>query len=169
MNLQELYIKILETNTLNFIIMVLILGLIYKKCKLALMFDDMQNNISDKVRKSQLAVQKAIEEYKTARKNSRNKDSIKENITKEANETIEKLKLKNKESLEQKKEELEEQYEKNKVFYIENKVQKTADEIKDVVLELSKEIIEEKMNPETQRKVILDCLKELDNIEEVRL
>lgn len=79
-----LYQKILESNLLNFIIMVSILVVIFKKAKLGAIFDKMAADIQNSVMTSAEAAQAALKEYKEAKRSTKNTEAEKEEILSKA-------------------------------------------------------------------------------------
>ena len=64
----SLFEQILQTNLINFIIVISTLGLIYKKAKLGSLIEKMAQDVKDKVEKSSLDTKSAIDEYKNTKK-----------------------------------------------------------------------------------------------------
>jgi len=79
-----LYQKILESNLVNFIIMVSILTLIFKKAKLGSIFDKMADDIRTSVMTSADAAQAALKEYKEAKRSTKNTEKEKEEVLNKA-------------------------------------------------------------------------------------
>ena len=79
-----LYQKILESNLINFIIMVSVLVFIFKKAKLGVFFDKMADEIRNSVMSSADAAQAALKEYKEAKRSTRNTESEKAEILNKA-------------------------------------------------------------------------------------
>ena len=165
MNMQNLYITVLESNIINFLIMTGVLVLIFKKFKLGRIIDNFANDIQNTVITSSEAVKEAVDDYKQTRKKSRDIGQKKEEIIKNAQNAALKLKEKNKAEIEKKKRELEENGEKLKGVFYERKVHKTADEIQLAVYNLACDTVKDILNDEIQNKTIIDALDELDKIE----
>ena len=165
MNMQNLYITVLESNIINFLIMTGVLVLIFKKFKLGRIIDNFANDIQNTVITSSEAVKEAVDDYKLTRKKSRDIGQKKEEIIKNAQNAALKLKEKNKAEIEKKERELEENGEKLKGVFYERKVHKTANEIQLAVYNLACDTVKDILNDEIQNKTIIDALDELDKIE----
>lgn len=167
MNLQEIYLKILESNIINFIIMISILTLIFKKFKLGRIIDNFANEIQSTVTTSFDAVQNALGEYKAARKEQREIPAKKEEILNNARSMAEKLAEKNKEEILKKETELDKSYEKTQTAIYQRGVQKTANDIQGAVLLLATDTIQNIMTNEIRAKSIFMALDEFDKLEGV--
>lgn len=167
MSLQEIYIKILESNIINFIIMVSILTFIFKKFKLGTIIDNFANDIQSKVTTSFDAVQNALKEYKEKRKEQREIPNKKEKIINDAKLMAKKLEDKNKEDILKKEIELDKSYEKVQNSLHRRSVEKTAQDIQAAVLNLTKDTIKNMMTEEMQVKSIFMALDEFDKLEGV--
>ena len=167
MNLQEIYLKILESNIINFIIMVSILTFIFKKFELGKIIDNFANDIQNKVTTSFDAVQNALKEYKEKRKEQREIPNKKEKIINEAKLIAKKLEDKNKEDIIQKEIELDKSFEKAQNALYRRSVEKTTQDIQTAVLYLAKDTIKNMMTEEMQVKSIYLALDEFDKMEGV--
>ncbi len=162
---QSLYITILNSNLINFILMISILVWIFKHFKLGKLIDNMAYDIKNNVTTSAEAVKKALNEYKKTKKDSKSVDIKKEEIINEAKAIISKLDEKNKLEIEEKKNIIELNGEKLKSSYLEQTKEKTAKDINDAVYLLSLETVVDMMNDELQIKIINEALDELDKTE----
>lgn len=163
---QELYLYILNSNIINFIIMISILVVIFKKANLGKMIDSIENDIKKNVATSTEAVQNALDEYEKAKKEAGSLKDKKEEIIKSANETAEELNRLNKEYIEEKQKELENNLQKAKENNYERKMQKTTLEVQEMIYNLSLVALKETNNDELQKKLVLNSLDEFDRIDE---
>ena len=134
---QEIYEYILHSNLINFLIMVYLLALIFKKFKLGNILDKISYEIIHNVETSANAVQKALSEYKEAKRESRTVNQKTDKIISDAKEKIEKFKEKNAVEIKEKEELLEKNVEKQEVAYLDRRIQKTTNEIKCAISKLS--------------------------------
>lgn len=162
---QEIYLKILESNLINFIIMISILTWIFKKFNLGKIIDNITYDIKNNVTSSAEAVKNALDEYKKTKKDSKNIDTKKEEILNDAKNIIQKLNEKTVGEISKKEEELDKNAEKLKNTALDKKIQKTTDEIKEAVYQLSIDTIHSILNDDIQKKIISNSLDELDKIE----
>ena len=169
-----LYQKILESNLVNFIIMVSILVLIFKKAKLGAIFDKMASDIQNSVMSSADAAQAALKEYKEAKRSTKNTAVEKEEILNKAKNTAENMENTAASILQKEEAALDEKC----GVQIENSVQKarenTAGEIYETVTRLAEAEIKNRiLNPENrdeiQSKIIDKCIKELDTLNDAAL
>lgn len=163
---QELYLYILNSNIINFIIMISILVVIFKKANLGKMIDSIENDIKKNVATSTEAVQNALDEYEKAKKEAGSLKDKKEEIIKSANETAEELNRLNKEYIEEKQKELENNLQKAKENNYERKMQKTTLEVQEMIYNLSLVALKETNNDELQKKLVLNSLDEFDSTDE---
>ena len=166
---QEFYEYILHSNLINFLIMVYLLVLIFKKCKLGNAIDKISYEIINNVETSANAVQKALAEYKEAKRESRTVNQKTDKIISEAKEKIEKFEEKNANEIKEKEELLEKNVKKTERAYLDRRIQKTTAEIKCAISKLSVETIKDMLNEEMHKKIIVDAMDELDNIGEVEI
>ena len=97
----SLFEQILNTNIINFIIMISLLALIFKKANLASVIEKMASDIKSKVEKSSFDTKNAIDEYKRIKKEVKNTPKLKEEIHQNAIKTSDEIKQKiNKKTLE---------------------------------------------------------------------
>ena len=168
MHNESLFLTILETNIINFLIMISILVWIFKKFNLGALIDNLAYDIKNNVITSAEAVQNALNEYKKTRKESREIPLKKQEIIENANLQAKKMDEKNLEEIKEKEKKLEENSSKMKESYSEKIILKTAKNINDAVYELSKRSIINMLNYDIQNKITKDCLDELDKMNEVK-
>lgn len=169
MHEMTLYAKILESNLINFIIMVSVLVAIFKKFKLGTIFDKMADDIRTSVMTSSEAAQAALKEYKEAKRNTKNLENTKNEIIKRADDTAQNARNAAGDALIKEKEALEIQFE-NKIKADTLKTKKRASkEFLNAVVELSREEIQNCLNSsagaEIQVKLLDRCIENLDDID----
>ena len=162
---QELYSYILHSNIINFIIMVSILVIVFKKANLGKIIDKMSEDITKNVVSSAEAVQNALSEYKKTKKEARTLDNRKEEIIKNADEIAKNLTITNEEYIKNKQNELENNSNKLKEAYYDRRIQKTVREIQEIVHDLSLDAVKNLQTPEIHKQLILNSLDEFDKIE----
>jgi len=165
---QEIFELILNSNIINFTIMVSVLVWIYKHFQLNKIFDSITDDIKNNVTSSAGAVKNAIDEYKKIRGEKRRISEKKEVIIQNAKSIVGKLNQKNLEEIQTKEKELELNKTKTKEVLIGRIKEKTANDIKEAVYKLSQDVIKENMNDEIQFNSIKNALDELDKIGEVK-
>ncbi len=168
-----LYQKILESNLVNFIIMVSILVLIFKKAKLGAIFDKMADDIKTSVMTSADAAQAALKEYKEAKRSTKNIGAKKEEILNKAKETASDMQDNASHFLLNEIRLLDEKCD----VQVQNNLKKTkeaaAGEIYEKVAALAEETIKERLldgqtGMELQKRLIDKCIKEIDTLEEIK-
>lgn len=165
---QEIYELILESNVINFSIMIYVLVWIFKTFKLGKVIDSMSEDIKKNVTSSAQIVQNAISEYKKTKKEAKNIGNIKEELLMEAKESAKRLEEKNQAEIEAKESELEDSFNKVQEIIFERKLQKTTNEIQNAVYQVSIDTIKTMLNDDIQNKIISNCLDEFDKIGEVK-
>lgn len=167
-----LYQRILESNLINFIIMVSILTLIFKKAKLGKIFDKMADDIKTSVMTSSEAAQNAIKEYKEAKRTVKNLDKEKEEILNKAKQGAETMENTVQAQIKKEEKLLNERYN----AQIEANLKKTKDastsEILDEILNRAEDEIKNRIqnDPDNklQRKFIEKSISEIDKIEKIK-
>ena len=168
-----LYQKILESNLINFIIMVSVLVFIFKKAKLGVFFNKMADEIRNSVMSSADAAQAALKEYKEAKRSTRNTESEKAEILNKAKNSALNMENSAKEHLLGEEKLLDEKCA-EKINDDVNRVKnKTADEIFDVIVKLSEEEVKRCLlsadNGIGMQKAILDkSIDEIENLGEIK-
>ena len=161
--------RILESNLVNFIIMVTILTVIFKKFRLGTIFDKMADDIRTSVMTSSEAAQAALKEYKEAKRSTKNLNNEKNEIIERAKSTAQGAREAIKEVILKEENALQRQYE-NRVESDTLKAKDdTSKEFLDVVVELSKDEIQNRLNgdngAEIQTKLIDKCIEKFDEID----
>jgi len=159
-----LYQKILESNLVNFIIMVSVLVLIFKKAKLGRYIDKMADDIKNSVSTSAQAAEAALKEYKEAKRNTKNVQTEKNSIIEKANDTA--LNIKNSAALALKEEETG--LDNKCSFQIETDIKKvkenTASDILNAVSDLVEDEIKRRLDASVQKKFTDMCIENIDKI-----
>lgn len=169
----SLYQKILESNLINFIIMVSILVFIFKKAKLGVFFDKMADEIRNSVMSSADAAQAALKEYKEAKRSTKNTESEKLEILNKAKDTASNMADSAKELLLREEKNLDEKCAEKIEDDTKRVKEKTADEIFNAVMKLSyaevrKRLFENDNRAEIQKSLIDKSIEEIENLAEVR-
>ncbi len=162
---QEFYTYILHSNLINFLIMLSILVLIFKKANLGSFINILADNTKNSVNKSAQEVQTAFSEYKKTKKESKTLDNKKEEIMQNAKQIAEKLTLQSEQETLQKQEVLENNFQKFKTSHLKQKTQNITEELQSAIYEVALTSVKKMMNDKMQKKLILDSLDELDKIE----
>ncbi len=161
----SLYQKILESNLINFIIMVSILVLIFKKAKLGNFIDKMADDIRNSVMTSSEAAKKALNEYKEAKKSTKKLQAEKDEIIARAKTSALNIQDSAREKLQ-----IEQKNMDNKcVSEIQNVIEKAKSsavvEILDAVSELAEDEVKKRLDDTVQRRLIQKSINELDKLE----
>lgn len=164
-----LYQKILESNLVNFILMVSILTLIFKKARLGTFIDKMALDIKTSVISSSEAAQSALKEYKEAKRSTKDAENIKKGIIENANQSAKNMEETSLNLLKQEEETIEAKCQ----IKIENDIQKakekTAVKIFENVINLAQNEIQTRLDDKMQIKIIKNCINEIDTLEETGL
>ncbi len=163
MNFQLIYEQILESNIINFLIMVSILVFIFKKCRLGDLIDAMADEIKNNVDISYKNVENAKKRYKETELEAKKTEQKKEEISKNSKELIQKLQEKNGFEIEKKTKDIEENLNKTKENILSSKVQKVTKTVQEAVYLCSVDTIKNMLNYDMQKKIILESLDELDD------
>lgn len=164
-----LYTKILESNLINFIIMISVLTLIFKKFKLGAIFDKMAFDIKTSVMTSAEAAEAALKEYKEAKRSTKNLDSVKDEIKNKAEAEAKRTKEIYDDLISKEKDALDVQFEtKAKADTLKAK-EETTKEFMDAVILLTKDEIQKRIEGENggeiQSKIIDKCIADIDMVD----
>lgn len=165
----SLYQRILESNLINFIIMISILTFIFKKAKLGLIIDKMADEVKNTVSNSVQAARNAVFEYKNIKKSLKNTEDEKQNIIANAKNTAKNMEESLRSSIQNEENLLDEKCARK----IQNDIKKTEDaavfEIFDIVRILAedeiKRLIFEDKDGVLQNRLIEKAIDEIDNID----
>lgn len=161
----SLFEQILNTNIVNFIIVIATLALIFKKAKLGDVIERLSNDIKKSVEKSAANTQSALSEYKTVKKEAKNTPKLQEEILNNAKSstqnTLNQIEQKTNIGVEEIKASLE------KIYLSQGNKQKTStiNEISDVCIALAQEETLARLNNETHKQLIDSSIDELDKIQ----
>lgn len=161
----SLYQKILESNLVNFIIMMSILVLIFKKAKLGNFIDKMADDIRNSVMTSSEAAKKAINEYKEAKKSTKNLQAEKNEIITRAKTSALNIEDSAKEKLQIEQKNIDNKCAAQVQNVIEKAKSNTASEILDLVSELAEDEVKKRLDDTMQRRLIQKSINELDKLE----
>ncbi len=160
-----LFEAILQTNLINFIIVIATLALIFKKAHLGDLIQKMADDIKADVEKSAFDAQNALGEYKKIKKQTKDTPQLEEAIIKQANYNANVLKEKIQEKTNIKKEEIAQSLEKSKISQAEKYKKLTANEIYQASVNIAQDEIKSMLNDEFHQKLIKSSIDELDKIE----
>ncbi len=90
----SLFEKILQTNIINFLIVISTLIFVFKKMKLGLLIDKMAQDVQLKVEESSICAKDALEEYKKTKKDFKKLPEKQKEIIENANNNANNLKEK---------------------------------------------------------------------------
>ena len=161
----SLYQKILESNLVNFIIMMSILVLIFKKAKFGNFIDKMADDIRNSVMTSSEAAKKAINEYKEAKKRNKNLQAEKNEIITRAKTSALNIEDSAKEKLQIEQKNIDNKCAAQVQNVIEKAKSNTASEILDLVSELAEDEVRKRLDDTMQRRLIQKSINELDKLE----
>lgn len=166
MMLQELWVKIIESNTFNFIILVIILAFIFKKINLSEIINGLQSKIQDSVDKSTTAKENSQKELNKAEALMENVDKDTDKIIKDADRNAIAVAKK---IVEGSKPQIE-IIEKNADKVIENGIMKVKKSLSDIAVKEAVKITADNLktdlisNPNLHKKYIEEALIELEGI-----
>lgn len=156
--------NLLKTNLINFIIVLSILTLIFKKARLGELIDKMALDIQDKVEVTSQDVEKAQQEYEATRESVREVPQIQERILENAQRSADGLRKK----IEQKANQREKEIECKVEAYLKSQKEKSRKvTIKEVYLacvDLAQEEILKRLDAKMHKKLINNSIEELENI-----
>lgn len=157
--------KFLETNTINFIIMVSLLVFIFKKARLGTMIDKIADDIKNNVEKSEMSVEEALKEYEETKIIVKDTPQLQETIIKKAQDNAQNIKEKIESQTNSIEKELNDSLE--KIYQNQNdKIKKTT--IKEIYLacvDIAQEEVVKKLDENIHRKLINTSIDEIDRIE----
>lgn len=160
----SLFEAILQTNIINFIIVIGTLVLIFKKAHLGDLLQKMADDIKADVEKSALDASNALKEYKEVKKQTKDTSKLEEEIINQASSNAQKMKEKIQENTQIKKEEIAVNLEKSKISQTEKYKRLTADEIYQASVNIAQDEIKTMLNDEFHQKLIKSSIDELDTI-----
>ena len=164
MHEMSLFEAILHTNIINFIIVLSLLVLIFKKAHLGDLIDKMAQDVKERVEKSSLDAQNAINEYKATRKSVQDTSKIQEEILENAQRSADGLRAKIEQKADEREKEI--QYKVEMYFKSQNEKAKrmTVKEIYLACVEMAQEEIIKRLDNQMHKKLINNSIEELENI-----
>ncbi len=161
----SLFEQILQTNLINFIIVISTLVLIFKKAKLGALIDKMADDIKNSVEKSSTNAQNAINDYKNTKKATKDTPLLQEEILKNANINAQNIKEKIETKTKLAKEQIKENIEKVHNSQKERYKNLTVSEVYCACVKLAKDEIIKRLDNEMHNRIINSSIDELDKIE----
>ncbi len=165
MNIQAIYEYILNSNLINFLIMVSTLVWIFKRFNLGKIIDSIEDDIKNNIDISTSSLSSALLEYKKARKDYKNIQTKKDEIINSTDKLIEKMNQKTTQDIQRKTDELVVESDKIKEARYEKNKRNTIKDINNAIYTLSFETIKNMINEDIQKKVIENSLNELDEMD----
>lgn len=165
----SLFERILETNIINFIIMVWILGIIAKKIHLAEALQKLADDVKDNVELSAKRVEDALLEYKNAKDSTANLEKEKLEIEKNAKLNAQNLKEKIECKAQVQKDEIKLNLEKTTNAISIKAKDLTVNEMYNSCVELAKSEIENILDDETHKFIIQKNIEEIEKIDGIKL
>ena len=161
----SLFEKILETNLINFLIVISTLVWIFKKAHLGDLIQKMADDVKTSVEESSQNALNAINDYKETRKATRGTEQLQEKIIKQAQRNAVSIKEKIEEKTAQKRDEIKSNLLKAFEDQKENFKNLTVDDVYQASVELAKLEVLKRLNKDIHKKLINTSIEELDKIE----
>lgn len=162
----SLFEQILQTNLINFIIVVLTLIYIFKKAKLGLLLEKMASDVKEKVEKSSNSAQSAISEYKATKKSLKDLPNEQNQIISLAKINSQKLKEKVENKTQLQCDEIKSGLEKTFSSQKETFKNLTVDEVYKACVDLAQKETLKRLNLDIHKKLVDLSVEELDKVEE---
>jgi len=161
----EMFEAILHSNLINFIIMISLLVLIFKKFKLGTLIDNMAEKTRQKIEESKKNAKSALEEYKKVKDSEKNVEESREKILKDAKETANALEKNIEHETSVAAKELEDSLHTLAENYHITAKKQTLEQVYGACVVLAKEHIIQNLNDETHKHLINKGIDELDKME----
>lgn len=165
----SLYERILNSNLINFIIMVSILVFICKKVRLGSLIQKLADDVQNNVELSAKHVQEALKEYKDAKRSTKNVGEIKENITKEAKINAQNLKEKIEAQTKFQEEEILLNLEKTKNNHQRKAQEKLTQQMYLACVDMAQKEIESLLDEDMHNHLIENSIAQIDNLGGIKL
>jgi F0F1-type ATP synthase membrane subunit b/b' len=162
---QEIYIKILESNLINFIIMVWLLALIFKKAKLEKVFDNMAQDIKEKVQTTREAAESVLKDYEAAKEDAAQVPQIEKEILKKANVTAQAFEEKGEEELRKNLDSIASNLKKTLENVSERFKEETVEEFYSNALDLTQDYVIQNLDEKTHKYLIEKAIEKLERVE----
>ena len=161
----SLFEAILHTNIINFIIVIYILRLVFKKANLGALLDKLAEEVKNSIDKSNADAKKAMDEYKNAEDFVKDTEYLQKQIKKQAKLSIENITKRIEEKTTNQQNELKQHL--HKVFDSQTKEFKnlTYKSIFKASVALAKEEVLKRLDDNMHKKLINTSIDELDKIE----
>lgn len=161
----SLFEAILHTNIINFIIVIYILRLVFKKANLGALLDKLAEEVKNSIDKSNADAKKAMDEYKNAEDFVKDTEYLQKQIKKQAKLSIENITKRIEEKTTNQQNELKQHL--HKVFDSQTKEFKnlTYKSIFEASVALAKEEVLKRLDDNMHKKLINTSIDELDKIE----
>ncbi len=160
-----LFEQILNTNLINFLIVVSTLVLIFKKAHLGDLIQKMADDVKESVEKSSKNAQSAISEYKQTKKSTKDTPKLQEEIISSAKLNAQNLKEKFEQKTKLQEQEIKSSLEKIYISQQEKYKKMTTNDIYKACVELAKDETLTRLNDDVHKKLINSSIDELDKIE----
>lgn len=161
----SLFEQILNTNIINFLIVISTLIFIFKKAHLGDLIEKMANDAREKIKKSEADAQNAISEYKNAKYISSQTPKMQDEIMQNAKTTARNFKEKIQNETLQKKVQIIGEIEKIQSNNAQKIKKMTTDEIYNACIDIAQDEIIQRLNDDFHKKIINSSIDELDKIE----
>ncbi|MBQ8636180.1 hypothetical protein IJ425_08530 [bacterium] len=161
----SIFEQILNTNVINFLIVISTLVLIFRKAHLGDLIEKMAQDVKSQVEKSSIDAQNALGEYKATKKAVKDTPKIQEEIIATAKSNAQILKEKIEEKTKSQEEEIKCNIEKIFASQSEKAKKLTIKEIYNACVDLAQEEVIKRLNNETHKRIIQSSIDELDKIE----
>ena len=161
----SLFEQFLQTNTLNFIIVMSTLVWIFKKAHLGDAIQKMADDIKNSVEQSSQNAASAINDYKETRKATRGTEQLQEKILKQAEINAESIKSKIEEKTLKKEAEIKTNLKKSFENQEENFKKMTINDVYLASVELAKEEVLKRLDKNVHKRLINSSIDELNNVE----
>ena len=161
----SLFEKILETNLINFLIVVSTLVWIFKKAHLGDLIQRMADEVKETVEQSSINAQSAINDYKETRKATRDTEQLQEKIIKQAQINAESIKGKIEEKTAQRQADIKSNLKRafeNQELNFKNL---TIDDVYLASVELAKEEVLKRLDKNVHKRLINTSIDELAKVE----
>lgn len=161
----SLFEQILQTNIVNFLIVLSVLGFAFKKAHLGDLIEKMAQDVRASVEKSSKDATNAISEYKATKRAIKDVPKIQEEIISGAKSNAQNLKEKIEQKTLLKEEEIKNSIEKIQNSQIDKVKKMTISDIYTACIDIAQDEITSKLNDEIHKNLINKSIDELEKIE----
>jgi len=156
--------NLLATNIINFIIVIATLALIFKKAHLGDLIQKMADDIKNDIEKSAISASEALKEYKEVKKSTKDTSKLQEQMMINAKNSANNLKEKIIQETKSQQEEIKANIERILLSQGEKAKKITTSEIYTACVNLAQEIVIQKLDKKTHKKLINSSIDEIDKI-----